>query len=92
MWHGADIPDRAVPHGVFANNPSDMTNKAWDIAVRDKIVPSVGPNGNLVYDIPFPNAGIMGGRPGKKAGNPTLHTIRIVTQSNSNKIVTAFPK
>nr|WP_279613162.1 RHS repeat-associated core domain-containing protein [Burkholderia ubonensis] len=62
MRHGEDIPDRKVPHGVFADDPIATTNAAWDKAVHQRISPTVGPNGNLAYDIPYSEAGLQGGR------------------------------
>nr|WP_080497718.1 RHS repeat-associated core domain-containing protein [Burkholderia ubonensis] len=93
MRHGEDMPDRKVPHGVFADDPIATTNAAWDKAVHQKISPTVGPNGNLVYDIPYSEAGLLGGIPGAVAGNPILDSVRIVTSSGgTNKVVTSFPK
>ena len=46
----------------------------------------------LVYDIPSPNAGIQGGNPALPGHGQTLNTIRIVTEANSNRVITAFPK
>lgn len=93
MRHGEDIPDRKVPHGVFADDPIATTNAAWDKAVQQRIYPTVGPNGNFVYDIPYSEAGLLGGIPGSAAGNPILDSVRIVTNPDgANKVVTSFPK
>jgi RHS repeat-associated protein len=89
--HGADVPNRTVPHGVFADDPVATTNAAWNNAVRDGVRPTVGNNGNLIYDIPHPNAGLQGGQPGAAAGNPILNNVRIVTTPSGNKVVTAHP-
>lgn len=87
------LPDRKVSHGVFADDPIATTNAAWDKAVHQKISPTVGPNGNLVYDIPYSEAGLQGGIPGAVAGNPILDSVRIVTSpGGTNKVVTSFPK
>ncbi|WP_230941972.1 RHS repeat-associated core domain-containing protein, partial [Burkholderia stagnalis] len=93
MRHGEDIPKRQVPHGVFADDPIATTNAAWDKAVQQRVSPTVGPNGNLVYDIPYPEAGLQGGIPGAAAGHPILDSVRIVTgPGGANKVVTSFPK
>lgn len=57
------------------------------------VSPTVGPNGNLVYDIPYPEVGLQGGIPGAAAGHPILDSVRIVTSpGGANKVVTSFPK
>lgn len=91
MRHGEGIPDRKVSHGVFADDPIATTNAVWDKAVHQKISPTVGPNGNLAYDIPYLEAGLQGA--GAVAGNPVLDSVRIVTRpSGTNKVVTSFPR
>ena len=91
--HGADDPSRQVPHGVFADEPIKATEDAWGVAKRDGIQPytETPGNGNWIYDVPYPDAGIQGGAPGAAAGNPILNMIRIVVKPNSNQVVTAFP-
>jgi YD repeat-containing protein len=42
-------------------------------------------------DVPYPNAGFKGGKPGATDGHPVLNSIRIVVEANTNNIVTAFP-
>ncbi|MNR22955.1 hypothetical protein D3C85_1399430 [compost metagenome] len=93
MRHGEDIPNRQVPHGVFADDPIATTNAAWHKAVQQRISPTVGPNGNLVYDIPYAEAGLQGGILGNTSGNPILNSVRIVTRpAGTNQVVTSFPK
>jgi RHS repeat-associated protein len=91
--HGVDDPTRNVPHGVFAEKPISATENAWAIAKRDGIAPYVEQpgNGNWIYDVPYPNAGFKGGKPGATDGHPVLNSIRIVVKANTNNIVTAFP-
>nr|WP_236124192.1 hypothetical protein [Pseudomonas cichorii] len=91
--HGVDDPARQVTHGVFAEEPISATEQAWAIAKHDGIKPHIETpgNGNWIYDVPYPDAGIQGGKPGAAAGNPILNSIRIVVKPNINKIVTAFP-
>jgi RHS repeat-associated protein len=92
MRLGNDMPSRTSPHGVFADDPIATTNAAWNKAVNDGISPTVNPkNGNLVYDVPYPNAGLGGGRVGNAAGNPILNNVRIVTTPSGNQVVTAHP-
>ncbi|MCC6074180.1 hypothetical protein ACFPTX_17030 [Pseudomonas sp. GCM10022188] len=91
--HGLDDPTRAVPHGVFTEDPIIATEKAWEIAKSKGVKPHVESPGNRnwVYDIPYAGAGILGERPGAAAGNPVLNLIMIVVKPDSNRIVTAFP-
>jgi hypothetical protein len=92
MRHGDDMPTRNVAHGVFADDPIATTNSAWDIAVRDGIKPELDPrSGNWNYTIPYPEAGLNGGIPGTRDGNPILNSIRIAVLPGTNKVVTAFP-
>ncbi|WP_414142611.1 RHS repeat-associated core domain-containing protein [Burkholderia cepacia] len=86
------VPGRTVPRGVFVDDPIVTKNKAWDIAVKDGMAPTVGPNGNWIYDVPYPEAGLQGGIPGNAAGNPILNSVRMVTNPGENQVITSFPK
>ncbi|WP_208996585.1 hypothetical protein, partial [Methylobacterium indicum] len=88
--HGSDIPNRPI-QSVFADDPIQTTNRAWAEAVKNGITPTIGPNGNWIYDVPYPNAGLQGGRVGASASNPILNNVRIVTLPGTNTVVTAFP-
>ncbi|WP_198373913.1 hypothetical protein [Burkholderia ubonensis] len=74
----------------FADDPIATTNAAWDKAVHQKISPAVGPNGNLVYDIPYSEAGLQGGGDSRAAGNPILDSVRIVTATAVQNLAIAF--
>jgi hypothetical protein len=91
MRHDVDIPNRPGAHGVFSETSLDQVENAWNIAKQQGIQLTVGPNGNWVYDIPSPEAGLQGGQVGAAAGIPILNNIRIVTVPNTNQVVTAFP-
>ena len=89
--HGADIPGRNVPHGVFSGNPINQTAQAWKIAKEQGVQPVVQPNGNLAYTIPMRNAGIQGGNPAHPDHGKILNNVLIITKPNSNQIVTSYP-
>lgn len=90
--HANDIPNRVKPHGVFVDDPVVTTNKAWEKVIKEGIIPSVNSkNQNLIYDVPFPEAGLQGGLPGAAVGNPILNTVRIITTPVGNQVVTAHP-
>ncbi|MGU7844155.1 RHS repeat-associated core domain-containing protein, partial [Burkholderia sp. AW33-5] len=59
MRHGEDMPNRQVPRGVFTDDPIATTNAAWDKAVQQRGFSNRGANGNLVYDIPYPEVGLQ---------------------------------
>lgn len=77
---------------VFADDPIATTNATWDKAVKDGVTPTVGGNGNWNYDVHYPEAGLGGGVSGNAAGNPILNSVKIVTTSGTNQVVTSFPK
>ena len=89
--HGIDDPSRSTAHGVFNGDPINLTADAWKRAKELGIEPQIQGN-RLVYDIPYPNAGIQGGNPGLPGHGQTLNTIRIVTEAGSNRVITAFPR
>ena len=60
-------------HGVFNNDPVDVTSKAW--ASKGKIGFDKEPTGDIYY-IPYKNAGWEGGFKG--SGNK-LHYVKVVT-------------
>jgi RHS repeat-associated protein len=93
MRHDIDVPGRPGAHGVFSETSLDQVEKAWDVAKAQGIKPYTipGGNGNWIYDIPYPNAGLQGGQVGAAAGNPILNNVRIVVAPNTNQVVTAFP-
>jgi hypothetical protein len=91
LRHGLDMPNRII-HGVFADNPIDMVNQAWGLAGATGITPTVGPNGNWNYVVPYPEAGLQGGLTGAANDNPIRNSIRIVTEPGCNNVVTAFPE
>lgn len=67
-----------------------QTEDAWKHAKNTGIKPEIQGNRH-VYDVPYPNAGIQGGNPNLPGNGQTLNKIRIVTDSSSNGVITAFP-
>lgn len=90
MRHGIDDPNRNTPHGVFNNDAISQTEDAWRRASDLKIEPAVQGN-RWVYDIPSPEAGWQGGNSSLPGHGSSLNAIRIVTEKNSSKVITAFP-
>ncbi|WP_232005293.1 RHS repeat-associated core domain-containing protein [Neisseria animaloris] len=87
--HGQDDPGRCGPHGVFADDPIEQTEAAWEKAKRDNITPTQQGN-RSVYTVPFPEAGLQGGDPSHPNHCGILNNIRIVVE-NGNKVIAAFP-
>jgi RHS repeat-associated protein len=74
-------------HGVFYGDPVATTNDAWSIGQRTGVKPTtVG--GVDIHVIPRPNSGYSGGFAGQ---GQNLDTVTIITQQNTNKIITAYP-
>ncbi|OHT23049.1 hypothetical protein A3Q29_21580 [Providencia stuartii] len=88
--HGIDDPTRNIPHGVFNDNAINQTANAWQRAKELGIRPQVQGN-KWIYEIPSPNAGWQGGNPSLPGHGQALNTIKIATDANSNRVVTAFP-
>jgi hypothetical protein len=93
--HTQDIPNRAGPHGVFDGDELEafaMIDEAWKKAQAEKIAPERRGN-RLAYQVPMGRrVGYLGGRSGKSQGNPPLDEILIVLESDSNRVITAYPK
>ena len=87
MQHAFDNPAKSL-QGVFADDPIATTEAAWEIAVQDGILPTIGPGGNWNYIVPWAEAGLQGGRNGS---GEILNRILISTEPGCNKVVTAFP-
>ncbi|NDI36496.1 polymorphic toxin-type HINT domain-containing protein [Chengkuizengella sediminis] len=72
-------------HGVFYGNPTDVINNAWNN--KGNVTPIT--EGNVdIYHIPYPNAGHAGGYASQ---GQNLDYITIITQKDTNKIITGFP-
>ena len=74
-------------HGVFYRDPVKVTNEAWITAQQLKLKPLVINNRDH-YVVPRANAGYFGGYSGTREN---LNYILLITEHNSNKIVTSFP-
>lgn len=72
-------------HGVFYGDSVNTINKAWSNKSNGFKI-----SGERVdtYIIPYENAGYAGGYGGQRQN---LNTITIITQKDSNKIITGFP-
>ena len=89
--HNADMPGRVGPHSVFNRNGINQTAKAWEIIKTENIPGKVGHNGNWEYVVPMENAGWQGGNASLPGHGQPLNFIKIITQPNSNNIVTSYP-
>lgn len=74
-------------HGVFYGDPVKVTNEAWITAQQLKLKPLVINNRDH-YIVPRANAGYFGGYSGTREN---LNYILLITEHNSNKIITSFP-
>ena len=74
-------------HGVFYGDPIKVTDEAWVIAQKLKIKPLVINNRDH-YVVPRANAGYYGGYSGTREN---LNHILLITEHNSNKVITSFP-
>lgn len=72
--------------GVFYSNPVATTEEAWAIAKQMALKPTTM-GGRDIYIVPRQNSGYSGGC-GVQLGN--LDYVTIITESNTNRIVTAF--
>ncbi len=95
MRHCQDQPRRAGKHGVF--DPGDhasvfaLIDEAWQRAQRLRLRPRVE-GARSVYDVSMGRrVGYLGGRVGAQRKNPSLKKVRIVFETGSKRIVTAFP-
>ena len=89
--HNNDIPDRDGPHGVFADDAVETVDKAWEKAIEMELEGVVQPNGNIRYEVPYPDAGLQGGNPDLPGHGDVLDTVTIVVKPPNNDIITAFP-
>lgn len=72
---------------MFYGDPIKVTDEAWVIAQKLKIKPLVINNRDH-YVVPRANAGYYGGYSGTREN---LNHILLITEHNSNKVVTSFP-
>ena len=95
LRHDEDIPDRVGPHGVFDADGDAifaLIDEAWRIVQQKKIEPRVEGNRHA-YTIPMGRRiGFLGGESGKRQRNRPLRRLFLVMESDSARVVTAFPK
>lgn len=92
--HLEDMPDRPGKHGVFNGHMEDALKWIDDAYARGKRgakgVNKTEEDNRTVYEVPFSQPiGYIGGRDGKRAGNPPAKRLRLVVEGN--KFITAFP-
>ncbi|MFT4639681.1 MAG: hypothetical protein ACI8T1_003006 [Verrucomicrobiales bacterium] len=95
MRHAQDQPRRAGKHSVFVSNKEDevfaLIDQAWERAQQKKLRPK-NEGGRSIYDVAMGRrVGYLGGQVGSRRNNPTLSKIRIVFETGTTNIVTAFP-
>lgn len=93
--HTRDIPSRAGSHGVFDGdelNAFALIDEAWKKAKEKEIEPDYRGD-RAAYLVPMGRrVGYLGGRSGQSRGNPALDEILIVVDSETNRVITAYPK
>lgn len=92
--HLKDMPDRPGKHGVFDGEMKDALKWIDDAYARGKRgakgVRKTQEDNRTIYEAPFTQPiGYIGGRDGKRDGNPPAKRLRLVVEGN--KFITAFP-
>ncbi len=88
--HGSDVADRTVPHGVFFDDPLEMTDAAWRIARGGgAIATTSGRRTSYFVDMGRP-IGWIGGAPGAAFDNPPVRYIRLIIQ-DADEVITSYP-
>ncbi len=92
--HLEDQPTRPGKHGVFSGDLLQVLrwlDAGYERAQRGaKGTSKKTEDRRTVYEVTFDHAiGYVGGRDGKRAGNPTAKRIRMVVEGN--RVITAFP-
>lgn len=95
MRHARDDPSRDGPHGVFDAQARPQVfgviDEGWRLAESKKLSPQYERDRG-VYTVPFGRRiGYLGGKVGRRKGQPPLSRLRIVFQRGSKRIVTAYP-
>lgn len=93
--HTRDFPDRDGPHGVFEGGPAaafGVIDEAWKIAQQRRIKPKRDGDRSLLDVSLGRRVGYLGGSVGKRRNRPPLTRVRIVFETGTKNIVTAFPK
>ena len=95
MRHAEDQPRRAGKHGVFDAKKQEevfaLIDQAWERAQQKRLRPQ-SESGRSVYNVAMgQRVGYLGGQVGSRRNNPTLSKIRIVFETGTKNIVTAFP-
>ena len=93
--HTRDMPNRDGPHGVFdggKNAAFAVIDEAWKRAEKQRLKPRVEGD-RSIYDVSLGRRiGFLGGQTGARRRHPPLSRIRIVFESKTKNIVTAFPR
>ena len=94
MRHDNDLPDRPGKHGVFDGDQQALLavlDEAYELIKEDS--PQVHANregDRTVYEVDMQRRiGFVGGRDGKRDGNPPAQHIRLVLEVD--RVITAFP-
>lgn len=92
--HLKDMPQRPGKHGVFDGEMKDALKWIDDAYARGKRgakgVRKTQEDNRTIYEAPFTQPiGYIGGRDGKRDGNPPAKRLRLVVEGN--KFITAFP-
>ena len=94
LEHAADIPGRAVPHGVFGGGRTSVIgtiDEAYGLArAGGPGVTAVQQGPLTVYTVSMGrNVGFVGGQPGAALGNPAASHVRLVLRGTN--VITAYP-
>ena len=92
--HLEDQPSRENTHGVFYGDMPQVLRWLDDTYERaeagEKGTSKRSDRGRVVYEAGFDKPiGFVGGKPGKRKGNPEARRIRLVT--DDRRVITAFP-
>lgn len=95
LRHTKDMPDRDGAHGVFDGGEGvawAVIDEAWQLARKNKIEPrNEGDRSSLTVPMRR-RIGYLGGRLGKARNHPPLTRVFIVFETDTQNIITAFPK
>ena len=94
MRHDNDLPDRPGKHGVFDGDQQTLLavlDEAYGLIKEDsRQVRSNREGDRTVYEVDMQRRiGFVGGRDGKRDGNPPAQHIRLVLEDD--RVITAFP-